>query len=200
VEFISKIILRYHFVKTYFFYRPFVKKAYGRFLLINPILFTPRHFIIGKSVFIRNNARLEGITRHDSDNFNPVVEIGNNVSIEQNLHLTCARKILIGNNTAIAANVTISDINHPYTDINLPPDRQPLQVSEITIGDDCKIYNNVVILPGTILGKHNIVGANSVVGGIFPDFCVIAGTPAKIIKQYNPGTESWEKVDSKDNF
>ncbi|HZY39329.1 MAG TPA: hypothetical protein VFE53_21885 [Mucilaginibacter sp.] len=138
---------------------------------------------------------MEGIYQHEGIKFDPVIQIGDNVSIEQNLHLTCANKITIGNNTAIASNVTITDINHPYANINLPPEKQPIQVSEVFIGEACKIYNNAVILPGTTLGKHNIVGANSVVSGVFPDFCVIAGAPAKIIKRYNPETENWEKGD-----
>ncbi|MGF7038580.1 hypothetical protein [Mucilaginibacter lappiensis] len=182
------------------FYRPFIKKAHGKFLVINPIVFTSRYIIVGENVFIRNNARVEGVVQDEKVKFNPVIQIGDNVSIEQNLHLTCANKIVIGSNTAIAANVTITDINHPYTNISLPPEKQPLQVGEVSIGADCKIYNNAVILPGTFLGKHNVVGANSVVGGIFPDYCIIAGAPAKIVKRYNPETENWEKVDPKGNF
>jgi acetyltransferase-like isoleucine patch superfamily enzyme len=195
VEFILKKAVRwYHVIKTFLFYRPFLKKASGKFLIINPIVFTPQHCIIGKNVFIRNNARIEGVDKYEKLNYSPLIQIGDNVLIEQNLHLTCANKITIGCNTAIASNVTITDINHCYTDISVPPERQPLQVKEVVIGEACKIYNNAVILPGTILGKHNIVGANSVVSGAFPDYCVIAGAPAKIVKRYNYETEKWERV------
>lgn len=201
VEFLfRKIFLTYHYIKTLLFYRPFIKKANGKFIVINPIVFTSGNIVVGKNVFIRNNSRVEGVSEYAKIKFNPVIQIGNNVSIEQNLHLTCANKIVIGNDTAIAANVTITDINHQYINISLPPERQPLQVSEVNIGIACKIYNNAVILPGTSLGAHNIVGANSVVSGTFPDYCVIAGAPAKIVKRYNPETGNWEKVDSEGNF
>lgn len=53
---------------------------------------------------------------------------------------------------------------------------------------------------GTILGEQCIVGANAVVRGIFPDYCVIVGVPAKIIKRYNPSTKSWQKTNSKGIF
>ena len=53
------------------------------------------------------------------------------------------------------------------------------------IGNDCLIGMNSVILPGTHLGNHCIVGANSTVRGEFPDYCVIAGSPARIIKRYD---------------
>lgn len=50
------------------------------------------------------------------------------------------------------------------------------------------------IQAGTVLGKQCIVGANSVVRGTFPDYCVIAGVPAKIIRKYNAESHSWERV------
>ncbi|MEO7212698.1 acyltransferase [Mucilaginibacter sp.] len=164
-------------------------------IVLNPLLITYQYLATGDKVFIRDGARIEGVPAHLNQQYNPLITIGNNVSIEQNLHLTCANKIIIGSNTAIAANVTISDINHPYTDITLAPDRQPLEVSSVTIGNDCKIYNNVVILPGTVLGLHTVVAANSVVlGKTYPDYCVLAGTPARIIKQYSFDNGVWESV------
>jgi acetyltransferase-like isoleucine patch superfamily enzyme len=183
-----------YYLIVYFCYKPFVKKSHGKFILKRPIIFTPKYFVFGKKVSIRNNARLEGVSKHLGASYNPLIQIGDDVSIEQNLHLTCAYKITIGSNTAIAANVTITDIIHPYKNIDVAPDKQPLEIIEVIIGNDCKIYNNAVILPGTHLGNHNIVGANSVVNGDFPDNCLIAGIPAKIIKQYNKVTGNWEKV------
>ena len=50
------------------------------------------------------------------------------------------------------------------------------------------------IMPGTVLGKQCVVGANSVVKGTFPDYCVIVGSPAKIVKKYNQQTHIWEKI------
>lgn len=183
------------------FYRPFIKKAYGKFVVINPIIFSSKYIIMGKNVFIRNNARLEAVDRHQGTRYNPIIEISDNVSIQQNLHLTCCNKITIGSNTAISANVSITDIHHPYIDINVPPEKQPLEVREVIIGPDCKIYNNVVILPGTNLGKHTTIGANSVVRGIkYPDYCVIAGAPAKILKRYDFATQSWANTDPEGNF
>lgn len=110
------------------------------------------------------------------------------------MHLTCAGRIEIGSQTAIAANVTITDIDHPYTNVELPVERQPIAVTPVKIGADSKIYNNAVILPGTEIGKHCVVGANSVVKGVFPDFCILAGVPARIVKRYNFSSEKWEKV------
>src|SRR5260221_12376808 len=110
---LKKIKTIFYFLYTLVFYKPFFIAAGKRVIIRRPILITPHYLKLGTRVHIRDFARLEGIDKYEGILFNPVIEIGNNVSIEQNLHLTCAKKISIGQNTAIAANVTITDINHP---------------------------------------------------------------------------------------
>lgn len=169
-------------------------------IIIKPILITPSCISLGEYTYIRNSARIEGIYQKNGIRFKPKIIIGKNVGIEQGLHLTCANKISIGDYTSISANVTITDIHHPYDDIDTPIERQNLVVKPVKIGNDCKIYNNAVILPGTIIGKHVTVGANSVVSGNFPDYCVIVGVPAKIVKRYDFCTCRWRKTSSKGDF
>lgn len=159
-----------------------------------PVLITPACICFGKRVGIQKNCRIEGVFSYEGVSFRPRIVFGDGVSIQQNLHLTCAGCIEIGSQTAIAANVTITDIDHPYTDVELPVERQLIVVTPVKIGADSKIYNNAVILPGTEIGKHCVVGANSVVKGVFPDFCILAGVPARIVKRYNFSSEKWEKV------
>lgn len=195
-------ILKYTgpFLKTFLFYKPFLRRS-GKFVvIIRPLQMTLRYITLGNKVLIGHHARIEGVSEYGRDRYAPSITIGNNVSIQQNLHLTAGGNLTIGDNTAIAANVTISDIIHGYQDINLPPEKQSLSIKETLIGENCKLFNNVVILPGTKLGKHNIIGANSVVSGTYPDYVVIAGSPAKIIKRFNEATSKWEKTDSKGNF
>ena len=67
-------------------------------------------------------------------------------------------------------------------------------VSTTSIGDNCFIGFGACIQAGTVLGKQCVVGANSVVRGVFPDHCVIVGAPARIVKRYDPATNRWEKV------
>ena len=166
----------------------------------SPILITPKYISLGKGVHIRNNARIEGVAKYNSTLYNPHIIIGENVGIEQNVHITCADLIEIGANTAIAANVTITDIHHPYDDISLPIEKQNLKVNPVKIGRDCKIYNNAVVLPGVQIGDHVTVGANSVVNVSLPDYCVAVGSPAYIIKRYNFESQKWEKTDKEGNF
>lgn len=164
------------------------------------IIFTYKHCIIEKGVHINHGCRIEGVTRYSGILYDPLLILKHNVSIEQNAHITFAERIEIGSNTAIAANVTITDIDHPYTDPDIPIERQRLRVKPVRIGEDCKIYNNAVILQGTSIGKHCVVGANSVVSGSFPDYSIIVGAPAKIVKRYNRESGKWEKTNPDGSF
>lgn len=164
--------------------------------IIKPIILTPHYICLGKYVQIYHHARIQGV-KQDAD---PCIIFEDYVTCQQNLHLTCANSISIGSNTAIAANVTITDINHPYEDVTIPIEKQKIIVTPVRIGSDCKIYNNCVILPGTNIGDHCVVGANSVVQGNFPGFSVIVGIPARIIKRYSFEKGAWLKTNEKGEF
>jgi acetyltransferase-like isoleucine patch superfamily enzyme len=86
-------------------------------------------------------------------------------------------KIDIGDYTQISANVGIITANHCLVDT-----RNHI-VKFVKIGKYCWIGMNSVILPGVVLGDYTIVGAGSIVTKSFPNgYCVIAGNPAKKIK------------------
>lgn len=107
--------------------------------------------------------------------------------------------VTIGNNVILAQHVGVSGLNHGYTDINIPIRNQKCNVAEVRIEDDCWIGTNVVITSGVTIGKHSVVAGGSVVTKDVPSYSIVAGNPAKIIKQYNPDSEEWEKVDAKKN-
>lgn len=165
-----------------------------------PLLLTHSFIRVYDNVFVHYNARIEGVSSYAGIDYNPEIILDNNCSIQQNIHITCAERIYIGKDTAIASNVTITDIHHPYDDILTPIEQQQLVVAAVSIGAGCKIYNNAVILPGTTIGTHCTVGANSVVSGIIPDYCVVVGLPGKIIKRYNFDKKQWMNTDKDGNF
>lgn len=171
-----------------------------RSTIINPLKITPRYISVGRGVYVFSNARIEGISRYNNNSYTPHIRLCDGVSIQQGVHLTCANHIEIGENTAVAANVTITDIHHPYQNIDVPIELQDIEVSKVVIGKDCKIYNGAVILPGVHIGNHVTVGANAVVNKNIPDYTVVVGSPAIIIKRYNFETQQWEKTDKLGNF
>ena len=169
-------------------------------MVISPILVTPKCIEIGRAVEIYWHARIQGVRNFTGVDYSPRIIIEDGVGIQQNLHLTCANYIRIGKDTSISANVTITDINHPYYDINTPPKRQKLEVGYVEIGEQCAIYNNAVILPNVKIGHHVIIGANSVITRSIPDYCVAIGAPAIIVKRYDFENCMWRKTDSLGNF
>ena len=170
-------------------------KRFGAMSFIKAPIFLAhtRHISIGRNVKIWHHARLEAVTLYNSKEFSPVIIIEDNVGIQQNFHCTCASRVRIGKETAITQNVGIFDINHGYTEPDVSVILQDIDAKPVDIGENCFIGMNSVILPGTVLGRQTVVAAGSVVSGVFPDRCVIAGSPARIIKRYNPATGVWEK-------
>ena len=156
------------------------------------IILNKKHIFIGKSVHIRQNARIEPIVAWKGVQYNPTIIIEDGVVIEQNLHLACAKYIKIGKNTSISSYVFITDINHEYKDISQPILLQDLIIKDTEIGEQCFIGTGVKIMAGTKIGNHCIIGANAVVTHDLPDFCVAAGIPARILKKYNFNTNEWE--------
>jgi len=172
-------------------------------IIVKPLKFTSRFIALGKNVFIYNNARIEAVCQYAGISYNPQITIGQGTSIQQNNHITCANSVTIGSNCAITHNVTITDIDHPYEyePSNYPPPiGNQLITSTVSIGDNCMIFANSVILGSSQIGNNCIIAANSVVRGKYPDNCVIAGTPAKVVKRYNPVSQRWEKTNPNGTF
>lgn len=116
------------------------------------------------------------------------------MSIEQNFHCIVTGELRIGAHTTISANVYVADCNHNYSDIGIDICEQGLLHRHTEIGEYCFIGYGAVVLPGVKLGKQCIVGANSVVTpGEYGNYIVLAGSPARVVKRYNPQTRTWEK-------
>jgi acetyltransferase-like isoleucine patch superfamily enzyme len=148
----------------------------------------------GRNITIGNKVRIFPRARFEAHN-NGSIFIDDDVSIGQNLHLiSSTEQLTIGKHTTISGNVFITNMDHNYQDIGVHILNQDYIIKTTSIGENCFIGYGAVIQAGTILGKQCIVGSNAVVRGIFPDYCVIIGAPARIVKKYNETTQKWEKV------
>lgn len=177
------------------YYKPF----FGKFVM--PSYMGKPVFLHGvKNIFIEKNVRIFPNIRMEVHGKNGSIIIKEDVGIAQNVHITSASQLVIGKSSTILANVFITNIDHDYSTIGMNILKQKMIIKETQIGENCFIGIGAAIQAGTILGNHCVVGANSVVKGIFLDYSVIVGVPARVIKRYNVQSGFWEKTDSDGSF
>lgn len=99
------------------------------------------------------------------------------------LHNTIIGPVSIGNNVNLAQGVTVTALNHNFDDVTKRIDEQGITTKEVVIGDDVWIGANAVVLPGVHIGRHVVVAAGAVVTKDVPDYTLVGGVPAKIIKK-----------------
>lgn len=178
-----------------FFYKPF----FGHFAF--PSYIGKPIYLHGiNKIFIHKNVRIFPNIRMEVHGKNASITIKEDVGIAQNVHITSASNLVIGKSCTILANVFITNIDHDYTEIGVNILKQKIIVTKTQLGENCFIGIGAAIQAGTILGKQCVVGANSVVRGTFPDYSVIVGAPAKVIKRYNLNTKLWEKTNPDGSF
>jgi len=99
------------------------------------------------------------------------------------LHNTIIGPVRIGNHVNLAQGITVTALNHNFSDPERRIDEQGISTTPVTIGDDIWIGANAVILPGVSIGNHSVVAAGAVVTKDVPPRSLVAGVPARIIKE-----------------
>jgi acetyltransferase-like isoleucine patch superfamily enzyme len=85
----------------------------------------------------------------------------------------------------LAQGITVTALNHNFEDATRRIDEQGVSTMPVVIADDVWIGANAVILPGVKIGRHVVVAAGAVVTKDVPDNSMVAGVPAKAIKNLN---------------
>jgi len=170
------------------------------------LLVTPFFNHFGADSLIRNRARMDifpfkNFSLGDRSIIEDFCTIANGVGdvtvgddTRVGLGSTVIGPVNIGNQVIIAQNVVLSGMNHSYTDINTPIRLQKVVTNAIDVEDEVWIGANVTITAGVTIGKHSVVAGGSVVTKNVPPYSVVAGNPAKIIKQFNFLTGEWVKM------
>ena len=99
------------------------------------------------------------------------------------LHNTIIGPVTIGSHVNLAQGITVTALNHNFEDTEKRIDEQGVSTNQVTIGDDIWIGANAVILPGVSIGHHSVIAAGAVVTKDVPPHSLVAGVPAKIIRQ-----------------
>ncbi len=176
-------------------------KKFGKFgagsiiLFPTTTIFNENYIHIGNDTMIGEHVALSaGMMPGQKCLTNPVVKIGDRCLIGRGSGIVGHLSIDIGDDVWTGHHVYITDQSHGYSDISKPISQQSQPESAVSIGEGSWLGHGVVVLPGAKIGKHVAVGANSVVTGELPDYCVAVGSPARIIKQYSE-KDGWIKLD-----
>lgn len=133
-------------------------------------------------------------------NKEPRLYIGDNVQLNDFVHITVMESVKIGNNVLMASNIFISDCQHGFyfgenqSAPNIPPMEREYLISPVVIEDNVWLGEQVCILPGVVIGEGSIIGAGSIVNQSIPARSIAVGSPAKVVKKWNADLNAWVKV------
>ncbi|WP_051296498.1 acyltransferase [Anaeroarcus burkinensis] len=193
---LTKLELYWNYLKTCLYYTFIFKHVGRRTVVYKPMRVVNANCIkIGKNTVLEKEATLYSINKLGNAFYNGEISIGNNVYINHHFNATSANSITIEDDVLMAYNVSIFDFEHDYSDIYRSVNNSDLIVKgPIIIGEKSWIGMNVAILGTVKIGKHCIIGANSVVTKDIPDYSIAVGNPARVVKQFNHETKKWEKA------
>jgi lipopolysaccharide O-acetyltransferase len=144
---------------------------------------------------------LEAIAHFNEQTFSPRIVIGEQVRVSHYVHIAATHLVEIGDSVLLGSMVVIIDHNHgSYSGDHSSPLRAPtlrqLESSlKVVIGRNVWLGDSVVVTPGSTIGEGSVIGANSVVIGEIPPFCIAVGVPATVRKTYNFGSKKWSSIE-----
>lgn len=154
---------------------------------------------LGKNFTCGRGCRIEACQYDLKHGIHSLV-IGDDVEINDFVHISAYEKVSIGNNALMASKIYISDLNHgdysdarPF-DASTPFACQPISAKPIIIEDNVWLGESVCVLGGVTIGRNSIIGAMSLVNKSIPPYSIAVGNPARVIKQFNHSTQRWERV------
>ncbi|WP_297083026.1 DapH/DapD/GlmU-related protein [uncultured Demequina sp.] len=159
--------------------------GFGRFgsgsrILLPPRLSGAEHMAIGAGVLIGAGSWLIVPEQHAPA---PNIVLGDRVRINGTA-ISAVSRVELEDGVAVARGCYISDHSHGFDDPDSFVRDQPLgRVAPVVIRAGAWLGQNVVVLPGVTIGRGSVIGANSVVREDVPDRTVVAGTPARVIRE-----------------
>jgi maltose O-acetyltransferase len=154
----------------------FTPEDYRPYSIFFPLLrsWLVRNFILkaGKNIRVKYNADIS-----------PNIKVGNNS--ELGTRCMIHSNVTIGSDVIMGPDVKIYSRNHKFDSLEKPIGLQGKEYLTTIIGNDVWIAANCVITAGVTIGDHVIVAAGSVVTNDIPNYAIVGGVPAKIIKYRN---------------
>lgn len=146
---------------------------------------SPGLVVVGDDVQICEHAWLNA--KDDRGDGAITLEIGTGSYIGRFVHINAWRQVKLEARVLIADRVFISDCGHQFAASNIAIADQPDPfIGPVLLKTGCWIGTGAVILPGVTVGRNAVVAANAVVTTDVPDWTVVGGVPARVIKTLEP--------------
>ena len=156
----------------------------------------PQYIDMGGQIFLDDDVEL--CVNKTMEAVTPRLVIGNRVHFGKMNRIGCDNKIVIEDDVLFAPHVHISDRNHGFEDIHVAISKQKVtSKGPVVIGAETWLGFGCQVMSGVKIGRHCVIAAGAVVVKNVPDYCVVGGNPARILKQYNQETHKWEKYNGK---
>lgn len=154
---------------------------------------------LGKGLTTGRRMRLDAIP--SDGNRGVLLTLGDDVQVNESVHIAAHHSVRIGNRVLLASNVFITDHNHGtysgegvHSDPRSAPALRPVTMAPVVVEDDVWVGEYVTILPGVTVGRGSVIGSMSVVTRDVPEYCIAVGSPARVIKRYDFETARWVRV------
>jgi maltose O-acetyltransferase len=109
------------------------------------------------------------------------IRIGDNSQIGERSYIGAYTKL--GTDVIMGPEVIIWSVSHRFDKVDVPINQQEgTDMNPVEIGDDVWIGQRVIIMPGLKIGSHSVIGAGSIVTNDVPEWAVVAGVPARVIR------------------
>jgi acetyltransferase-like isoleucine patch superfamily enzyme len=150
-------------------------------------LYGERYIRIGAQTIIGPHVTLSaGVSPTHELGRDTAVSIGARCLIGRGSGIVAHESIEIGDDVFTGHHVYVTDANHGYEDVDVPIGRQFAAPRPVSIGAGSWLGHGSIVLPGSRIGEHEVIGAGSVVTGEIPAFSVAVGVPAKVVRRYDP--------------
>lgn len=167
-------------------------KARGRKITVGdrPIFWRGRPTIaVYGSLTVGNDWKMFGLPYPGRITIGPgaAIKVGNNFGVNYGVEIYAAKSITMGDNTMVGDLVTIYDTAFHSVDEGSEP-----RVAPVTIGDNVWLGRGSLVLPGVTIGDHSVVAAGAVVTKDVPARTVVAGNPARPVREVKAG-DDWRR-------
>jgi acetyltransferase-like isoleucine patch superfamily enzyme len=156
------------------------------------------HITIGRNFQAGRSLWLEAVTTHGGRSYQPRLVIGDDVAVNDRVHIAATTSVTIGDHVLMASRVYVSDHHHgvyhgaAQSDPDEPPTLRPLTTGKpVVIEENVFIGEGVAVLAGVTIGRGSLIGANAVVTRDVPPYSMAVGAPARVVKAWSPESKTW---------